>query len=42
MKMPKALDAMVKVVLTYRPPAKSNAAVQRKRRATKLRKAGQK
>ena len=35
---PKALDAIVDVVLAYRPKAKSKPAKRRKRRATKLRK----
>lgn len=36
MKPPKVLDAMVDVVLAYRPTAKSKPARRRKRRANKL------
>lgn len=35
-KVPKALDAIVDVVLAYRPKARSKPAVQRKRRKTIL------
>jgi len=35
---PKALDSIVDVVLAYRPKAKTNPAVQRKRRRTILEK----
>ena len=35
-KAPKALDAIVDVVLAYRPKAKSKPARRRKRRANKL------
>jgi hypothetical protein len=38
-KPPKALDAIVDVVLAYRPKAKSKPARRRKRRAAKLAKA---
>jgi len=38
-KPPKALDAIVDVVLAYKPKAKSKPAIQRKRRATKIAKA---
>ena len=37
MKTPKAFDAMTKVVLAYRPPAKTAQAKRRKRRAKKVR-----
>jgi len=33
---PKALDSIVDVVLAYRPKARSQPAIQRKRRATKI------
>ena len=36
MKTPKALDAMVAVVLAYRPKPKTKPAKRRKRRAAKL------
>lgn len=36
MKTPKAFDAMVKVVLAYRPKPKSKPARRRKRRAAKI------
>jgi hypothetical protein len=36
---PKALDSIVDVVLAYRPKARSQPAIQRKRRATKIEKA---
>ncbi len=36
--VPKALDAIADTVLRYRPKAKSNPAVQRKRRRTILEK----
>jgi len=39
MKPEKALDAMVRVVLAYRPKPKSKPAKKRKRRAKKLSKA---
>lgn len=35
-KVPKQLDAIADIVLTYRPKAKSKPAVQRKRRKTIL------
>jgi hypothetical protein len=35
-KVPKQLDAIVDVVLAYRPKAKSKPARRRKRRATKI------
>ena len=35
-KAPKALDAIVDVVLAYRPKAKSKPARRRKRRANKI------
>lgn len=35
-KTPKALDTIADVVLAYRPKAKSKPAVQRKRRATRM------
>lgn len=38
LKPPKALDAIVDVVLTYRPKARSKPSVQRKRRKTILEK----
>jgi hypothetical protein len=38
-KTPKALDAIVDVVLAYRPKAKSKPARRRKRRASKIAKA---
>ena len=34
--IPKALDSIVDVVLAYRPKARSQPAIQRKRRATKI------
>lgn len=37
-KVPKQLDAVVDVVLAYRPKARSKPAVQRKRRKTLLEK----
>jgi hypothetical protein len=37
-KPPKTLDAMVDVILAYRPKPKSKPAKRRKRRATKARK----
>lgn len=36
MKAPKKLDAIVDLVLRYRPKARSKPAVQRKRRRTRL------
>ena len=38
-KPPKVLDAIVDVVLAYKPKAKSKPAIHRKRRATKIAKA---
>lgn len=35
-KPPKALDTMADVVLAYRPTARSQPAIQRKRRKTRL------
>lgn len=40
MKTPKALDAMVRVVLAYRPKPKTKIAKRRKRRAAKIAKEG--
>jgi hypothetical protein len=37
-KAPKALDAIVDIMLAYRPKAKSKPARRRKRRATKIEK----
>jgi hypothetical protein len=41
-KPPKILDAMVAVVLAYRPKPKSKPAKKRKKRAAKIAKAAQK